>query len=103
MEAHVIDLGQLGIQSLSFRLPSPWRPNPEGGAIGTADMATTADVVPPSTACAVGTIFTGFTPSELINCYLNGTLAATLRQLGKECHKHETHNADAHSRFSFFH
>ena len=77
MEAYVIDLGQLGIQPLPFKLPPPWRANPEDGAIGTANMATTADVVPPATTRAVGTIFAGFTPSELINCYLNGTLAAT--------------------------
>ena len=78
MEAHVIDLGQLGIQPLPFKLSSPWRANPEGGdAIGTANMATTADVVLPSTTGAVGAVFAGFTPNELINCYLNGTLAAT--------------------------
>ena len=40
-------------------------------------MATTADVVPPSTTRAVGTLFSGFAPGETVNYYLNGVLATT--------------------------
>ncbi len=47
--------------------------------VGSANayMATTADVVPPSTTRAVGTLFSGFAPGENVNYFLNGTLAAT--------------------------
>ena len=40
-------------------------------------MATTADVVPPSTTRAVGMLFSGFAPGETVNFFLNGSLAGT--------------------------
>ena len=40
-------------------------------------MATTADVVPPSTTSAVGTLFSGFAPGETVNYFVNGSLVAT--------------------------
>ena len=78
-DEHTIDLGRLGIQPTLFTLPSPSRPSPDSGAIGTfnAYMSVSADVVPPSTTAAAATILSGFTPSEMINIYVNGTLAGS--------------------------
>ena len=76
--AHEIDLTRAGIMPIPFNMP--WlRPAPDGAVVGNANayMATTADVVPPSTTRAVGTLFSGFAPGETINYFLNGALAAT--------------------------
>jgi hypothetical protein len=76
--AHVIDLTRVGVMPIPFTMP--WsQPAPDGAAIGSANafMGTTADVVPPSTTRAVGTLFSGFNTSESINYYLNGVLVAT--------------------------
>ena len=76
--AHEIDLTRAGIMPIPFNMP--WsRPAPDGAVVGSANayMATTADVVPPSTTRAVGTLFSGFAPGETVNYYLNGVLATT--------------------------
>src|SRR5207302_4792275 len=76
LRAHVLDLGRLGIRPT--RTPRP-AASPNGGALGTSNafMSVTADVVPVSTTKALGTLFSSFTPSELIDYYLNGSLAGT--------------------------
>ena len=43
-------------------------------------MATTADVVPPSTTRAVGTLFSGFAPGENVNYFLNGETGRNVRR-----------------------
>ena len=75
--AHEIDLTRAGIMPIPVQCA--WsRPAPDGAVIGTANayMATTADVVPPSTTRAVGTLFSGFARTT-VNYYLNGVLATT--------------------------
>jgi len=75
---HEIDLTRAGIMPIPFNMPALLK-NPDGAIVGSqnAYMATTADVVPPSTTRAVGTLFSGFAPGENVNYFLNGTLAAT--------------------------
>ncbi len=75
---HEIDLTRAGIMPIPFNMPA-LRNVPDGAVVGSqnAYMATTADVVPPSTTRAVGTLFSGFAPGENVNYFLNGTLAAT--------------------------
>src|SRR5882757_3272791 len=75
---HEIDLTRAGIMPIPFNMPALLK-MPDGAVVGSANayMATTADVVPPSTTRAVGTLFSGFAPSETVNYYLNGSLAAT--------------------------
>ena len=73
-----IDLTRAGIVPIPFNMPA-LRNTPDGAIVGSqnAYMATTADVVPPSTIQAVGTLFSGFAPGETVNYYLNGVLATT--------------------------
>ena len=75
---HEIDLTRAGIIPIPFDLPA-LRHMPDGAIVGSqnAYMATTADVVPLNTTRAVGTLFSGFTPGETINIFLNGSLAGT--------------------------
>jgi len=75
---HEIDLTRAGIMPIPFNMPALLK-MPDGAIVGSqnAYMATTADVVPPSTTRAVGTLFSGFAPGENVNYFLNGTLAAT--------------------------
>jgi hypothetical protein len=53
---------------------------PDGGAIGTqnAYMIASPDVVSQSTASAIGTVLSSFTPGESVQYYVNGSLASTL-------------------------
>ena len=75
---HEIDLTRAGIMPIPFNMPALLK-MPDGAIVGSqnAYMATTADVVPPSTTRAVGTLFSGFAPGENVNYFLNGSLAAT--------------------------
>jgi len=79
MRPHTIDLGQLGIQPLPFNVPPSAPPVPDGAAIGydNAYMAVTADVVPPSTTAAFGTLFSGFSAGETLNIYILGVFVGT--------------------------
>src|SRR6476620_4491893 len=76
---HEIDLTRAGIMPIPFNMPALLH-MPDGAIVGSANayMATTADVVPPSTAASiVGTLFSGFAPGETINYYANGSLLTT--------------------------
>ncbi len=79
MAAHVLDMSRLGIHPTPFRHAPQLAPQPAGGAVGTfnAYMSSSADLVAPSTATAYGAIVSGFTASETINYYLNGTFAGS--------------------------
>jgi hypothetical protein len=63
--AHEIDLTRAGIMPIPINMAALLH-MPDGAIVGTqnAYMATTADVVLPSVTRAVGTLFSGFAPSE---------------------------------------
>ncbi len=71
---HDIDMGALGIRPYEEKPPEY-----DTGAIGigNAYMVASPDVVSQSTASALGTLLSGFTPAENVDYYLNGTLAGT--------------------------
>ena len=77
-DVYKIDLTRAGIMPIPFNMPASWH-MPDGAIGGSANayMATTADVVPPSTTNAVGLLFSGFAPGETINFFVNGSLAGT--------------------------
>jgi hypothetical protein len=76
-EEHVLDMGKLGLRPIQGT--PPMLPRPNGGAIGTqnAYMVASPDVVSQSTASALGTLLSGFTPGENIFYFLNAAQVAT--------------------------
>ena len=87
---HEIDLTRAGIMPIPFNMPALLQ-MPDGAIVGSqnAYMATSADVVPLNTTNAEGLLFSGFTPGENVNIYLNGSLAGTFA-------------ADGNGRLGFF-
>ena len=73
LDYHVVDMGRLGIRPTQQSLA------PDGGSLGSSNafMSVSADVAPVSTARALGTVASSFTPAEPVDYYLNGVLAAT--------------------------
>src|SRR5436190_18383566 len=72
---HSADMARLGMHPIR----PGHAPAPDGNALGTSNafMSVNPEVVAPSTMGAFGTLASSFAPTELVDYYLNGVVAAT--------------------------